>query len=344
MDIITQFAHTMNSGLLASVSSFLDNDIIYLTFLLLAIVIGERRPQKIAKIVLALALGVIIGTALKIALAVERPCVSLGLDYCPQDYSLPSLHALTAFILMISFLNKNSFIAYALLALFISLTRLVLAVHSFRDISAALALALIIYHLIDSLWKKENKIKNKGTEDKRQIFHMIVAIVAIAILFFYGKGVLMGATFVILLIGLILVNQAYLGKTNPLVDWFIKNFEREGTRFPGWGSACYATGVLFMISMIQNPLYIAAGLIIIGFGDAFSTLVGIRGKIKLPYNKNKTLEGFISFFLSSIIAFFFIGPLAFLAGLAGAIVESLPLPFDDNITIACALTLLFLLV
>lgn len=344
MDVITQLAYTLNNGWLATISSIIDNDIVYALLLLAAIAIGERRPKKIAKIVVILVVGIIIGSAAKNILAVERPCASLMLDYCPKDYSLPSLHALTAFIVMIAFLNKPSFFAYALFALFIAFTRLVLAVHSFRDISAALAIALITYHVVDAFWRKEKEMRiNQSTEKKRQILHIIVAVGAIIVLLLYGRGVLMSATFFILVIGLILVNQAYLGKTNRIVEWFIRNFEREGVRFPGWGSACYATGVLLLTSITQNPNYIIAGLVIIGFGDALSTLAGSQGKIRLPYNKKKTLEGSVAFFLSSLPTVFLIGPAGIAAGAIATFVESLPLPLDDNITLASVLTILFLL-
>ncbi|VVC01722.1 Uncharacterised protein [uncultured archaeon] len=180
-------------------------------------------------------------------------------------------------------------------------------------------------------------------ETRRQLFHIIIAILAIAFLFAFGRGLLMGAAFVILLIGLVLINRAYLGQRIGPVDWFIRNFEREGVRFPGWGSACYATGVLLLTSFLNSTGAIAAGIWLFGIGDGISTLVGQHGKIKLPYNKRKTLEGSLAFFLSGLIGYVFIGPLIIPAALLAAFIESLPLPIDDNLSIPVALTIMFLL-
>lgn len=352
MDAITAFAYSMNSGLLGSVSSFIDNDIAYAALLLFAVLLGERRPKKIAKIIVVIVLAAALSYALKSAFAVERPCVSLGLDYCPPNYSFPSLHAITAFVVMVSFLNKRSFWIYFMFAAFVSFTRLVLAVHSFRDIAAALALAFVLYHIVDIVWPKENS-KNTAAgrewhndkEDQRQFFHIIIALSAIAVLAIYGRGMLMGATFFILLLGLLFVNLACLGKTNPLADWFIRNFERPGVRFPGWGSACYAAGVLLLTVFLTDANLLMASLLILGFGDALSTLVGKRGRLALPYNKRKTLEGTAAFFLSSsLLSWFFIGPLAPVASALAAFAESLSLPVDDNILVPVVLIAFFSLV
>jgi len=349
MDIITQLAYTLNSGWLATLNLLIDNDVIYLFILLAVVLLGERRPQKIAKIFFALILALLVGYAIKSAFAVERPCVSLALPYCPNDYSFPSLHALTAFVVMVAFLNKKSYWFYSLFALFISFTRLSLAVHSFHDIAGSLALALIIYHIVDIFWSIVFKETNtysennqSSNEKNRQLFHIFVGLVALALLLTYGRGFLMAATFFILIFGLLFVNLAYLGKRNFLIDWFIRNFERKEVRFPGWGSACYATGVLFLTTFLTDPSLLAASLIMVALGDGASTLIGMKGKIYLPYNKKKTVEGTLAFFFFSLPSWFFIGPIAIAISAAAAFVESLPLPLDDNISVPLALVGIFL--
>ena len=345
MDLITQLAYALNSGWLAALNLLIDNDAIYLFILLAVVLLGERRPQKFAKIIFALVLALLVGYAIKNAFAIERPCVSLSLPYCPNDYSFPSLHALTAFVVMIAFLNKKSYWFYSLFALFISFTRLSLAVHSFRDIAGSLALALIVYHIADISWsfvfKEVNsyneKNQNHGNEKNRQFFHIFVGLAALALLLIYGRGFLMAATFFILIFGLLFVNLAYLGKRNFLIDWFIRNFERKEVRFPGWGSACYATGVLLLTTFLTNPSLLAASLIVVALGDGASTLIGMKGKIPLPYNKKKTVEGTLAFFFFSLPSWFFIGPIAIAISAAAAFVESLPLPLDDNISVPLAL-------
>lgn len=349
MDIVTEFAYTFNTSLLGQISAVLDNDMVYAIILLCAVLLGERRPKKLVKIFSAIALAAILSYTLKIAFAVERPCVSLGLENCPSDYSFPSLHAITAFVVMIPFLNKRSFWLYFIFALFVSFSRLVLAFHSFRDIAASLALALVVYSAVDILMLGRNeKIARRGqkldggSEVRRQVFHMFLALCALAVFVIYGKGMLMGATFFILIVGLLFVNSASLGKTNFLIDWFIKNFERPGVRFPGWGSACYATGVLLLATFLAEPNFIITSLLILGFGDAISTLVGRVGKTALPYNKSKSVEGTLAFFISSsLLSWFFIGPLALAVSAIAALAESISLRFDDNIMIPLVLIAFF---
>ncbi|MFH1222422.1 MAG: hypothetical protein V1492_05045 [Candidatus Micrarchaeota archaeon] len=182
-----------------------------------------------------------------------------------------------------------------------------------------------------------------GREIKRQLFHIIIGICALAVLLIWGRGILMGVTFFILIIGLLLINQAYLGRRIGPVDWFIKNFEREDVRFPGWGSACYATGVLLFSAFLNNQAEIAAAIIIIGIGDGLSTLIGRKfGKIKLPYNSNKTVEGSLALFAVSLLGWFFIGPEIIPAAIIAAIIEGLPIPIDDNLSIPVALVLFFM--
>jgi dolichol kinase len=182
-------------------------------------------------------------------------------------------------------------------------------------------------------------------ELNRQLLHIILGLAALAVLIVFGKNALTAVLFFVLIIGLLLINRAYFNQIIWPAGWFIENFERNDVRFPGWGSACYATGMLILSSFLADPNMIAAGIIIIGVGDGLSTIIGLRfGKTKLPYNKSKSLEGSAAFFVSSLLGYAFVGPLIFPAAFIAMLVESLPLPMDDNLTIPIALTALFMLV
>ncbi len=157
MDPITDFAFNINNQLLTDISLLIHNELIFIALLALVIFIGERRPAKIMKIITVILFAVIAGLVLKAAIVAERPCSELGLEYCPESQAFPSLHSLAAFSLMIAFLNKRSFVFYVLFALFIAFTRLVLAVHNFIDIAAALAVAMIVYYIVDRIWVKYNE-------------------------------------------------------------------------------------------------------------------------------------------------------------------------------------------
>ncbi|MFH1222421.1 MAG: phosphatase PAP2 family protein [Candidatus Micrarchaeota archaeon] len=160
MDPITQYAFTLNNDWITTVSNLLDNAYVYATVLLAAMLLGEQRKGKIAKILVTAILAIAIGYGVKLVLAVARPCTTMDL-YCPDGYSFPSIHAIAAFTLMMAFLNKKSFPYYMLLALFVAFTRMAIAAHTFRDLAAALPLAIIVYYVVDMFWPRpvETEVK-----------------------------------------------------------------------------------------------------------------------------------------------------------------------------------------
>jgi dolichol kinase len=155
-------------------------------------------------------------------------------------------------------------------------------------------------------------------ETKRQIFHIVLGIGAIAFLLLLGRGYTIAATFFIIIVGTLFINARLLGKRISLVSWFEKHFERPDVLFPGWGSACYAAGVLIPVSFLADAPEIAAVIFILAVGDGISTFVGRRGRMTLPYNNRKTLEGSVAFLLASLPAYWFIGPLVVPVAVVGA--------------------------
>ncbi|MFH1394349.1 MAG: hypothetical protein ABII71_04285 [Candidatus Micrarchaeota archaeon] len=181
-------------------------------------------------------------------------------------------------------------------------------------------------------------------ELKRQIFHLILGFVGIAILYLLGRNWLMAGTFFMLLGGLLIINRLVLGWQNRLVRLFLNTFERKEVLFPGWGVSAFAVGVLIIVASLESVPEIAAGLFVLGVGDSFSTIIGRNGRIRLPYNKRKTAEGMVAFFITSLPAYYFVGPAIVPVALAAAIIESLKIPIDDNLTIPVVCTLVFLLI
>lgn len=177
-------------------------------------------------------------------------------------------------------------------------------------------------------------------EDKRQVFHILTGLMVIIVLSYLGRGMAMGMVFFTIIIGLFIMNARLLGKKNFLtriVVWFENNFERIDAPLPGWGSACYAIGILIAITILADQSRIMAIIMLLALGDGFSTLVGRKGTIKLPYNNKKTLEGSVAFIITAMPAYFFIGPLAIPLVILGAIAETLPL-IDDNLMIPIVAT------
>ena len=181
-------------------------------------------------------------------------------------------------------------------------------------------------------------------EIERQLFHMIVGIVAIMLLLILGRGYMIAAVFIVLVIGTLLINARMRGKRISLVQWFERRFERDDVVFPGWGSACYAAGALIALTFLTDLGQIAATIFILAIGDGFSSIIGRKGRFRLPWNSNKTLLGTAAFFVSSLPAFLFAGAAMIPIAAMAAVVESLDLRIDDNLTIPIACVVYFLVV
>ncbi len=163
MDAITALALSVDNPILKAIGLIIDNEFFYATLIAALVLVGENRNEKRLKILTTLVAVVVLGAAIKAALAHPRPCA--GESWCPTDYSFPSMHAAVAFALMIAFLNKRAYPLYLLFALFVSFTRLNLGVHIFLDIAAALPIALIGYYAVDLAWQRGKRRRGHGTRD-----------------------------------------------------------------------------------------------------------------------------------------------------------------------------------
>jgi len=134
--------------LLYSLANFIDNNIFYIT-LIMIIAYLIRKKDGLFFIIFS-----IITTFLaKQVFAMPRICID-ALD-CPKDFAFPSGHATLAFSLAILAIDKKYFIALLLFALFVSYTRILLGFHTDLEILASLAMALINVELWWAIWKKK---------------------------------------------------------------------------------------------------------------------------------------------------------------------------------------------
>jgi len=98
----------------------------------------------------------------------------------------------------------------------------------------------------------------------------------------------------------------------------------------------FAVGI--MLALIMFPVSVGyASIAIFTLGDSLATLFGKRfGRQVFPYNKGKKIEGSFFGFLFAWLgaSLFVVDPLKALAGAAvGMLVETLPTPVNDNLTI-----------
>lgn len=112
------------------------------------------------------------------------------------------------------------------------------------------------------------------------------------------------------------------------------------------GIVLYPFCVLLLILVFRHQLHLAAiAWAFLAFGDGVATLAGKAMRIgPLPWNRDKSWGGLLAFFLAASAAGIAVGfwmdyrrPLVIaLAALIAAVVESLPLGVDDNVTVPFA--------
>ena len=177
-------------------------------------------------------------------------------------------------------------------------------------------------------------------EDERQIFNIFLGLCSIALVEFLGVQLAAYIVGAILVLGLLLVHMKLSGFPLGFLEKLVERFERPGVT-PGYGAMTIAAGALAILTLISQKEQILAALVILGFGDAASTLVGRRSKRKLPWSREKTFGGSFAFFAASLPAAYFAGFPALLVAGAAAIAESLEANIDDNLIVAVVCVVLF---
>ena len=96
----------------------------------------------------------------------------------------------------------------------------------------------------------------------------------------------------------------------------------------------FAFGIILALLLFPAPISYAS-IAVFTFGDGFATIFGKTiGTHAFPYNKGKKIEGTVfGFILALLGALVFVNPLKAVVGAAtGMIVETLPAPINDNLT------------
>jgi HAD superfamily phosphoserine phosphatase-like hydrolase len=108
----------------------------------------------------------------------------------------------------------------------------------------------------------------------------------------------------------------------------------------------FALGIAISLLVFPQPIgYVAIAILTLGDGGAH--IFGMKfGKTRLPFNKGKNLEGTIFGFLFAFLgAMIFVDPArALFAAAVGMIVEALPSPIDDNLSMPIATGLVLTLI
>lgn len=128
-----------------------------------------------------------------------------------------------------------------------------------------------------------------------------------------------------------------LHKGNFPVITRITRLSARGDESSGWilRPISYAVGIVVAVYLFPEPVCYAS-ISVLTLGDGFSSLIGAKfGRHAIPYNRNKTFEGSIAFFLASIFStMIFVEPATALLGtIVGAFTESLPTRYGENIVV-----------
>jgi dolichol kinase len=182
-----------------------------------------------------------------------------------------------------------------------------------------------------------------GLELRRKLFHSCFGLFLIFVLFNSGRKTLIILLSLLLLCGSIIIIWRLQGNQISIIKWFEKTFERKNAKFPGYGAFWFVFGTLLLALSLSHSNEIAAGILILALGDSAATIFGIRGNYPLPYNRCKTIEGSVAFFIFSLTSCPLVGWMGFPLAFLTSVVESLPVPFDDNLLIPIAAALFFTL-
>ncbi len=192
-----------------------------------------------------------------------------------------------------------------------------------------------------------SKGKNSSIEGKRDLFQIMSGVIMILLVMFAGRFdylLIMAITLILFGLG----NYASTGHSEK-VRTFFYGMERQATAL-GTGAIMIASGTLFMVALLPVNAILLTAIFVVLIGDSLSSLFGMRYPIaRLPFNRNKSVGGFLAILLPSLLFAYLISgcsigfPIAI--AVLGAIVESLTFsPLDDNITVPFSMVLLYLLI
>lgn len=177
-------------------------------------------------------------------------------------------------------------------------------------------------------------------ERERKLFHIAFGTALLLAGLLSGKVFLVAILFLALFAGLFLVQLKLSGLRLRFVDAMLRRFDRPSL-LPGYGALTFVVSALLMLTFIHDFFKALGFIALLSFGDGFSSFVGRHGRVKLPWNKGKSLEGLVVFFLAGAgFSFYFLGPSALPYAAVLAVIESLDLKLDDNLVIgACGVVL-----
>ncbi|MEM0086809.1 MAG: hypothetical protein QW549_01790 [Candidatus Micrarchaeaceae archaeon] len=231
--------------------------------------------------------------------------------------------------------GKRGWLLLALLAI-----SYVIAFGSLGPAAVSLAMSLGVFSGALSM-RGAKKRGSDSVEIRRDLFQIASGIAMTALFVAIGIFYAEWATIAIIIIGYMLVNYSINGGGSALRK-YINSLEREGVQL-GRGAVWLSAGMLLAFGFLANFNYVMLAIFAIFFADPIATIFGVisKRKVRLPYNKNKTVNGMVAFFITlSILGYLVVGNYALVVSLVCALVESAPIRIDDNFSVPVALIIM----
>ncbi len=188
-----------------------------------------------------------------------------------------------------------------------------------------------------SLDLKRRELSSKKHEIVRKFFHSCAAFIPFApeALFNIIALLIVLTTFIFLFSEFLRTNGISMPVINKITQASIRN---EETRAISFAPVTLALGIVTSMLFFQ-PNVAFTSIWTVAFADSAAALIGKQyGKHKLFYNRKKSIEGSMAFFVVALFcaALHFPWPISLAAAFAACIIESFPIKSMDNLIIPIA--------
>jgi len=183
--------------------------------------------------------------------------------------------------------------------------------------------------------------KKRSVETNRDVVQISLGIVVFVLLMMLDLPYAIYAEFALIIAGYA-VNNLFAGRgAGSAYERVLATLERSNTTY-GIGAVYLAVGTMLVIGFVGSKALMLFGIATLFFADSAATIVGMHfGRLHLPHNKSKTLEGTLAFFLVlALIGLPLIGVYAVPLAAVLALIESAKSPLDDNLRSGIAIALL----
>jgi phosphoserine phosphatase/dolichol kinase len=173
----------------------------------------------------------------------------------------------------------------------------------------------------------------------REVIHTAGFLVPLACAYLLSRYIVAFLIFLVAAIYLISETERIYGKSIPVFTSITMSAagRSEVQEFVA-APIFYALGIALSLTLFPEPVgYVA--VTVLTLGDGFAAVFGRKfGRTHVPFNKVKNFEGTAMGLLFALVgSLVFVDPVrAFVASAVGMIVEVLPLPLNDNLTIPLA--------